>query len=63
MTSYLSERRFARVGSCLRTTWTLGSAVIAVIAGVSTLNMVSANYGMATLNEIASPFTQYFGRK
>lgn len=63
MTSPTSERPLARFGTCLRTTWALGSAVVAVIAGISTLNMVSANHGMATLNEIASPFTQYFGRK
>jgi hypothetical protein len=54
--------RFAKVGHYTRTVWTLGNAVIAVIAGLSTLNIAVANTGMATLNEAASPFLQHFAR-
>lgn len=55
----------ARVGQfvhCARTTWTLVNAVIAVVAGISTLNMAVANAGLATLNELASPIIQQFAR-
>jgi hypothetical protein len=36
--------------------------MIAVVAGISTLNMMVANVGMATINEFASPITQQFAR-
>jgi uncharacterized membrane protein len=49
-------------GYCARQTWTLCSALIAVIAGISTLNMVVANLGMATISEFASPLTQQIAR-
>jgi hypothetical protein len=57
-----SGGRFAQIGHYARTTWTLCNAVIAVVAGVSTLNMAVANTGMATLNEVASPVMQQFTR-
>lgn len=62
-TNPLQRGRSAQLGHCVRTTMAVGSALVAVIAGVSTLNMVTANRGIATLNEIASPFMQYFSRK
>lgn len=54
--------RAGQVGYCARQTWTLCNAMIAVIAGISTLNMVVANLGMATIHEFASPITQQFAR-
>jgi hypothetical protein len=57
-----SGGRLAQVGHYARTMWTLCNAVIAVVAGISTLNMAVANTGMATLNEVASPFMQQFAR-
>jgi hypothetical protein len=54
--------RAAQVGYCARLTWTLFNAMIAVVAGISTLNMMVANVGMATINEFASPITQQFAR-
>ena len=57
-----SGGRFAQLGHYAWTTWTLCNAVVAVVAGVSTLNMAVANTGMATLNEVASPFMQQFAR-
>ncbi|HWR14288.1 MAG TPA: hypothetical protein VN577_05645 [Terriglobales bacterium] len=54
--------RVALVGHGARTAWTLASAVIAVVAGISTLNMAVADIGMATLNEIASPWVQQIAR-
>jgi hypothetical protein len=57
-----SSGRISQVGHYARTTWTLAIAVIAVIAGITTLNMVVANLGVATLNEIASPFMQQLAR-
>ncbi len=42
----------------LRTSWGLVNAVIAVVAGLSTLNMAVADAGMATLNEAASRFVR-----
>jgi hypothetical protein len=57
-----SGGRFAQVGHYARTTWTLCNAVIAVVAGVSTLNMAVANTGMATLNHVTSPLLQQFAR-
>ena len=56
------ELHVATFGHGVRTAWMFGGAVIAVVVGVSTLNMISANYGMATLNEIASPLFEQFGR-
>ncbi len=47
---------------CARTGWTVTLAVIAVIGGISTLNMTIAHLGMATLNEVASPFVQQLAR-
>ncbi len=41
-----------------RTIWTIANAMIAVVAGISTLNMAVANTGMATLNEVASPILE-----
>jgi hypothetical protein len=57
-----SGGRCAQLGHYTRTAWTLFHAVIAVIAGVSTLNMAVANTGMATLSEVASSFQQQFAR-
>ena len=37
-------------------------ALIAVIGGISTLNMVVAHLGVATLNDVASPFLQQLAR-
>lgn len=54
--------RTAQVGYCARQTWILLSAMVAVVAGISTLNMVVANLGMATINEFASPIMQQFAR-
>ncbi len=54
--------RIAQVGRYARIGWTLTIAVIAVIAGISTLNMVVANFGVATLHEVASPFMQQLAR-
>lgn len=62
-TSRNTNGRLAQLGHCARTTMAVGGALVAVITGISTLNMVSANRGIATLNEIASPFMQYFSRK
>jgi hypothetical protein len=55
-----SGGRIAQVGHYARTTCTLAIAVLAVIAGITTLNMVVANLGVATLNEVASPFIEQF---
>jgi hypothetical protein len=57
-----SGGRIAPVGYYARMIWTLTIAVIAVIAGITTLNMVVANLGVATLNEVASPFMQQLAR-
>jgi hypothetical protein len=57
-----SGGRIAQAGHYARIGWTLVNAVIAVIAGISTLNMAVANTGMATLNEVASPLMQQFAR-
>ena len=54
--------RAAQVAYCARQTWTLFHAMIAVIAGISTLNMMVANVGMATITEFASPITQQLAR-
>jgi uncharacterized membrane protein len=54
--------RTAQTGYFVRQTWTLCSAMIAVVAGISTLNMMVANMGMATISEFASPITQQFAR-
>jgi hypothetical protein len=61
-TVQLSGGRIAQAGHYARTAWTLVNAVIAVVAGISTLNLAIANTGMATLNEAASPFMQQFAR-
>src|SRR4051812_10078621 len=54
--------RTAQVSYCARQTWILVNAMVAVVAGISTLNMVVANLGMATINEFASPIVQQFAR-
>ena len=53
-----SGSRIGQAGHYARVGWTLLNAVIAVIAGISTLNMAVANTGMATINEFASPLMQ-----
>ena len=45
-----------------RTGWTVATAVVAVIGGISTLNLTIAHLGLATLNDVASPFMQQFAR-
>ena len=57
-----SGSRIAQAGHYARVGWTLVNAAVAVIAGISTLNMVVANIGMATLNEVASPIMQQLAR-
>lgn len=54
--------RMAQAAEYARTGWTITLAVIAVIGGISTLNMTIAHLGMATLNEVASPFMQQVAR-
>jgi hypothetical protein len=56
------ERSGGRIAQAGRIGWTLAIAVIAVVAGISTLNMVVANFGVATLHEVASPFMQQLAR-
>ena len=54
-----------RIGQAVeyaRTGWTVALAVVAVIGGISTLNLAIAHLGMATLNDVASPFMQQFAR-
>jgi len=57
-----SGGRVATAGHYARTTWSLANAVIAIIAGISTLNMVVAHIGISTVNEFASPILQQFAR-
>jgi hypothetical protein len=57
-----SGGRIPQVGHYARTTWTLALAVIAMIAGISTLNMLVANMGVAALHEVASPIMQQLAR-
>jgi len=57
-----TSSRIAQASHYARIGWTLVNAVIAVIAGISTLNLAVANTGMATLNEVASPLMQQFAR-
>jgi hypothetical protein len=57
-----SGHRVAVAGHYARTTWSLVNAVIAIIAGITTLNMIVANSGIATVNEVASPILQQFAR-
>ena len=54
--------RMTQAAYCVRTGWTVALAVVAVIGGISTLNMPIAHLGMATLNEVASPFMQQLAR-
>jgi uncharacterized membrane protein len=52
--------RLMMAGHYLRTSWALVNAVVAVVAGLSTLNMAVANSGMATLNQATAPLWQQF---
>ncbi len=54
--------RMTQAAYWARTGWTVALAVVAVIGGISTLNMPIAHLGMATLNEVASPFMQHLAR-
>ena len=54
--------RVAQVVYCVRIGWTVTLALFAVIGGISTLNLTIAHLGMATLNEVASPFMQQLAR-
>ncbi len=54
--------RIGQAAEYARTGWTVTMALIAVIGGISTLNMTIANLGMATLNDVASPFMQQLAR-
>ncbi len=54
--------RMARAIYFARAGWNVTLAVIAVIGGISTLNLTIAHLGMATLNEVASPFMQHLAR-
>jgi len=54
--------RIAHAAEYARTGWTIALALIAVIGGISTLNLTIAHLGMATLNDVASPFMQQLVR-
>ncbi len=54
--------RLGQAADYARTGWTVAMAVVAVIGGISTLNMTIAHLGMATLNEVASPFMEQLAR-
>jgi hypothetical protein len=56
------DARPPRVTHYAHAGWRLVSAVVAVIAGFSTLNMTLADSGLASLNEQATPFTSLFAR-
>jgi hypothetical protein len=61
-----SGGRLTQASHFARTLWTVIHATVAVVAGITTLNMAVANLGMATLNEVASPVFQQcarFGRQ
>jgi len=45
-----------------RTVWMLLHAMLAVVVGFATLNMVLADSGMAVLNEHSAIFTAFVGR-
>jgi len=57
-----SSGHAAQAACYARTGWTVTMALIAVIGGISTLNMVVAHLGVATLNDVASPFLQQLAR-
>ena len=61
-TAQQTTGRLMIAGHYLRTSWALVNAVIAVVAGLSTLNMPVADAGMATINQVASPLMQQFAR-
>jgi hypothetical protein len=46
----------------VRALWTVAGAVVAVVAGISTLNMAVADAGLATLNEFAAPVMAQMAR-
>ena len=50
------------VAHYIHTSWMVLGAVIAVIAGFTTLNMFMADSGMAVLNEHAAPVMTFFAR-
>jgi hypothetical protein len=54
--------RIGQAAEYARTGWAVAMALIAVIGGISTLNLTIAHLGMATLNDVASPFMQQFAR-
>lgn len=54
--------RLALAEHYLRTSWSVVNAVIAVVAGYSTLNVAVANAGLATLNEATFPLRRQFVR-
>jgi hypothetical protein len=57
-----SSGRAAQAAQYARIGWTLANAVVAIVAGISTLNLAVAHLGMAALNEVASPFMQQLAR-
>jgi hypothetical protein len=57
-----SSGRVAQAAQYARTGWTLANAVVAIVAGISTLNLAVAHIGVATLNDVASPFVQQLVR-
>lgn len=61
-TEQQSRRRGRIVTHYAHTSWRLAGALVAVVAGFSTLNMTLADSGFAVLNEHVAPFAAVFAR-